>query len=76
MVPPRNNHQLNQDRTTRLRDDCAASTTPTASAVALTALADTTFLVPDIIFNEAQLLIEPTILTPNDMRTLLTQSGG
>jgi len=45
-------------------------------AVALAALADTTFLVPDIIFNGAQLLIEPTILTPNDMRTLLTQAGG
>ncbi|MDE2747013.1 MAG: substrate-binding domain-containing protein [Chloroflexota bacterium] len=45
-------------------------------AVALAALADTTFLVPDIIFNGAQLLIEPTILTPNDMRTLLARAGG
>lgn len=45
-------------------------------AVALTALADTTFLVPDLVFNGAQLLIEPTILTANDMTTLLTQAGG
>ena len=45
-------------------------------AVALAALADTTFHVPDIIFNGAQLLIELTILTPDDMRTLLTQAGG
>ncbi len=45
-------------------------------AVALAALADTSFLVPDLVFNGAQLLIEPSILTAEDMTRLLTQSGG
>ena len=45
-------------------------------AVALAALADTSFLVPDLVFNGAQLLIEPSILTAEDMTRLLTRSGG
>lgn len=45
-------------------------------AVALAALADTAFLVPDLLFNGAQLLIEPSILTADDMRTLLARAGG
>ncbi|MXX48338.1 MAG: substrate-binding domain-containing protein [Chloroflexi bacterium] len=45
-------------------------------AVALAALADTSFLVPDLVFNGAQLLIEPSILTAEDMTTLLARAGG
>lgn len=45
-------------------------------AVALAALADTAFLVPDLIFNGAQLRIEPSILTAQDMARLLARAGG
>ena len=45
-------------------------------AVAMAALADTAFLVPDLVFNGAQLLIEPSIITSDDMRALLARAGG
>jgi simple sugar transport system substrate-binding protein len=45
-------------------------------AVALAALADSAFLVPDLMFNGAQLLIEPSIITAEAMKELLARAGG
>jgi simple sugar transport system substrate-binding protein len=44
-------------------------------AVALAALADTAFLRPDLVFNGAQLLIEPSIITGDDMRRFGAPGG-